>query len=422
MADYGSRPFREAIDYFNQKRPLATNGWRDVYGPQNDHAFMVSGANKTAIVEGFMNALQAAFDDGETLADFRKRFDQIVENHGWDYKGSRGWRSRLIYETNLRQAYNAGREAQMADPKYRQRFPYAEYRHSGAENYRPQHKSWDRLVLPIDSPWWDVHSPSNGYGCKCKKFPVSERKLRRLGKTGPDPIPDEQYRDFVDERTGEIKRIPQGIDPGFEHRPGASWLRSLTPGYRDAWPENVKPIPIGPGVRPDLPEPTVIDESVILEDGLPDEQYISAFLEEFGADGALVYQDVMGEPIAINDYLFRDATGAYKISKDKIRHRYMRLLARSLTQPDEIWAILEPDMKSPGRYRIKRRYLKRWVVQDGGQEIHGVSAFDYGQGVWTGSTSFTPHRKLRGEKVPENAAYLKRQREGVLVYSRLDNN
>lgn len=416
MARYGSLPFKEAIDYFNQKAPLPTTGWRDVYGAQHDHAFMVAGANKVAIVEGFSSALQAAIANGETLADFRKRFDEIVTKHGWDYKGSRGWRSRLIYETNIRQAYNAGREAQMADPQFQERFPYMEYRHSGAENYRPQHKAWDRMVLLANDPWWKVHSPSNGYGCKCKKFPRSRRWMQRNGRTEPDVAPPDEYRDFIDERTGEVKQIPVGIDPGFEHRPGQSWLRSLTHRQQTGQTPQVEPIPIGPVAKPDLPAPTPVSATAVLEDGLPDEQYVQAFLDEFG--GEQVFKDVTGEPIAINDYLFRDADGSFKVSKDKIRHRYMRLLARGLIQPDEVWALLEPDFKTPGKYRVKRRYIKRWVLDENGQEVHGYSAFEYGQGTWTGSTVFTPHRKRGKERIPEKIKYLDDQREGVLLYRR----
>lgn len=416
MARYGSLPFKEAIDYFNQKAPLPTTGWRDVYGAQHDHAFMVAGANKIAIVEGFSSALQAAIANGETLADFRKRFDEIVTKHGWDYKGSRGWRSRLIYETNIRQAYNAGREAQMADPQFQERFPYMEYRHSGAENYRPQHKAWDRMVLLANDPWWKVHSPSNGYGCKCKKFPRSRRWMQRNGRTEPDIAPPDEYRDFIDERTGEVKQIPVGIDPGFEHRPGQSWLRSLTHRQQTRQTPQVEPIPIGPVAKPELPAPTPVSATAVLEDGLPDEQYVQAFLDEFG--GEQVFKDVTGEPIAINDYLFRDADGSFKVGKDKIRHRYMRLLARSLVQPDEVWALLEPDFKTPGKYRVKRRYIKRWVLDENGQEVHGYSAFEYGQGTWTGSTIFTPHRKRGKERIPEKIKYLEDQRKGVLLYRR----
>lgn len=421
MPSYGSRPFKEAIDYFNQKLPLPTNGWQDVYGQQHDHAFMVAGANRMAIVEGFANAVQAAIAGGETLQDFRKRFDEIVQKQGWDYNGSRGWRSRLIYETNIRQAYNAGREAQMNDPDFKDRHPYMEYRHSGAENYRPEHLAWDGLVLPADDPWWDVHSPSNGFGCKCKKFPRSRRWLERNNRQ-LSRAPADEYREFIDKRTGEVRQIPKGIDPGFEHAPGRSWLRSQTMMAAD-WKESVTSgavdtIPYGPAAKPSMPKETPISNTLLLDDGLPPERYVSAFLEEFGATGPVIYRDVTGEPLAINDYLFRDAQGNYKIDKDGLRHRYMRLLARAITQPDEVWALLEPDAFNPNKYRVKRRYIKRWVVDDGELPVHGFSAFEYKQGLWSGNTTFTPHRKESGRRVPANQGYLDRQREGVLLYQR----
>ena len=413
-ANYGSRPFKEAIDFFNQKMPLPTNGWQDVYGQQHDHAFMVAGANKTAILEGFANAIQGAIENGETLADFRKQFDSIVQKHGWDYKGSRNWRSRLIYETNVRQAYNAGREAQMSDPAFQKQFPYAEYRHSGAENFRPQHKAWDRLLLLANDPWWHVHSPSNGYGCKCKKFPRSRRWARKNGITEPNAAPVDEFKEYLDKRTGEVKQIPQGIDPGFEYRPGADWLRHAT--LKPADLPTVKPMPLGPAVNADLPAPTAVPANVLTDDGLTDQAYVDAFLNEFGASGSTVFKDVMNEPLAINDYLFRDSKGNYKVSKDKVRHRYIRLLARALIQPDEIWVLMEPDQARPGKYKLKRRYIARWVIEESGQPVHGFSAFEYSKGAWSGSTAFTPHRKRGKERIPEKDQYLEEMRSGVRLY------
>ena len=419
-AKYGARPFQEAIDYFEQKLPLPTNGWEDVYAAQHDHAFMVSGANKTAIVEDFATAIRKAINDGETIEDFRKRFDQIVKTHGWDYKGSRGWRSRVIYETNVRQAYNAGREAQMADPEFKRQFPYMEYRHSGAENARPEHKSWDRMVLRSDDPWWDTHSPSNGYGCKCKKFPKSERAMRRMGKDGPDQAPAIEYEDYTDKRTGEVKAVPKGISPGFEYRPGSASMEALTPKLDEA-PRH--PIPMG---RPDelpLPEPTKVSASKVLEDGLADETYLDAFLSEFemSQGETKVFKDVMGEPLLISDRLFRDASGNLKITKDKIRHRYMALLAQAIIEPDEVWVLLEPDNQRQGKFRLARRYLKRWTLEESGQAVHGFSVFEYSRDNWFGRTVFTPHGKRGKERIPEKDRYMEDQREGVRVYRRSRN-
>ena len=46
-----------------------------------------------------------AIADGTTLDEFRDDFDGIVEKHGWSYNGSRGWHSRVIFDTNVNMAY-----------------------------------------------------------------------------------------------------------------------------------------------------------------------------------------------------------------------------------------------------------------------------------------------------------------------------
>ncbi|WP_293266753.1 PBECR2 nuclease fold domain-containing protein [Neptunomonas sp.] len=404
VAEYGSRPFKEAIDYFNQKLPLPTNGWQDVYDQQHDHAFMVAGANKTSIIEGFANALQGAIEGGETLQDFRKRFDSIVQKEGWDYNGSRHWRSRLIYETNIRQAYNAGREAQMADPAFQKQFPYKEYRHSGAEHYRPQHKAWDRLLLLANDPWWQVHSPSNGYGCKCKAFPRSRRWMQRNGKTLPDQAPQDTFKEYLDKRTGEVIQIPLGIDPGFEHRPGASWLRHAT--LKPAELPTVKPIPIGPAAKPPLPAPTAVSESVLMADGLADEVYVKAFLDEFGLADTSIFKDIKNEALAINELLFKNANGERITTaiKDK---RYTRLLARALIQPDEIWNMLEPDQARPGKYKLKRRYISRFQIAGEAELTHSI--FEITNGTWATSI-------VTGTQQANSL------RQGVQVYSSLEDS
>lgn len=410
-----ARPFKEAMAYLNQKLPLPTRGHEDVYGAQHDHAFMVAGANRTAILEGFFNGIKAAQANGETLADFRKRFDQIVAASGWDYHGSRGWRSKLIYRENLRNAYNAGREQQMADPDFLAAHPYMEYVHSGAEHYRPQHKAWDGLILRADDPIWNTISPSNGYGCACKKFARSERYLKRTGKKlGTAPVLE--YRDHVDKRTGEVLRIPKGIDPGFDVRPGSSWQRHATLKPGDANPAEV--IPFGRRTTLPMPAPTSVSAGQLLPEGLTDADYARAFLAEFAGP---VFIDKIGEPIAINEFLFQRADGTWKIDKDGVRHRYLRLLANAIIEPDEIWTQLEPDQTNIGQYRLKRRYLKHWTIEENGQQVPGLSAFEYVNGVWSGSTIFAPLSKRGGGRLAPRMDYMEKQRQGVLLYRRRDD-
>jgi uncharacterized protein with gpF-like domain len=223
MAEYGSLPFAEQIAFFRSKHPQLTAAWTDVYAAEHNHAFMVAGAAKADLLADLRAAVDKAIAEGTTLEEFRRDFDEIVKRRGWSYTGGRNWRTRVIFETNLRQSYHAGREAQMADPELRRRRPYGLYRHGGSEDPRPEHLAWDGLVLPLDDPWWDTHTPQNGWGCKCKKRMISEADARRMGLDVAQSAPPVEWEEKTVGVRGPSPRtvkVPHGIDPGFEYRPG----------------------------------------------------------------------------------------------------------------------------------------------------------------------------------------------------------
>ncbi|QCM08228.1 hypothetical protein CFBP6626_17905 [Agrobacterium tumefaciens] len=214
-------PFDEAIDFLRQKAAVPTQSHRDVWDAAHSKMFMVAGANKKALVEDFQAAIVKAAEQGLTLEDFRADFDAIVARHGWQYNGSRGWRSRLIFETNLSTAYAAGRYAQMTAPETLEAFPYWMYNHSGAIHPRLEHKAWDGDCYEATDPVWAKMYPPNGYRCGCFVTPVSRPGLRRLGKSKPDTPPN------LDQLGTDQ---PRGIDPSFAYNPGAAWLSQTAPG------------------------------------------------------------------------------------------------------------------------------------------------------------------------------------------------
>lgn len=224
-----SLPPREAIQFFAQKTNVTTEHWTDVWRTGHSRAFMVAGANTTALVQDFRDAVTKAIEQGTTLAEFRGDFDRIVARNGWQYNGKRGWRSELIYDTNLAMAYSAGRWARQTDPDVLAAFPYLQYVHSGAEHPRLQHQAWDGLVLRADDPWWSTHYPPNGWRCGCRARSRSARDLARQGKAAPDTAPAVQTRPWTNPRTGETSQVPEGIDPGFDYNPGGAWQGGRLP-------------------------------------------------------------------------------------------------------------------------------------------------------------------------------------------------
>ncbi|SOC83111.1 Phage Mu protein F like protein [Ensifer adhaerens] len=214
-------PFDEAIRFFRDKASVPTKSWRDVWNAAHAKMFMVAGANSEALVNDFKEAIAKALEQGTTLDEFRKDFDQIVKKHGWSYKGERGWRSRTIFETNLSTAYAAGRYAKLTAPDTLAVFPYWQYNHSGAVHPRVQHKAWDGDVYPAGDAFWTVAYPPNGFGCGCFVTPVSRSGLKRLGKSAPDTSPN------LDQLGTDQ---PLGVDPSFAYNPGQAWMAQTAPG------------------------------------------------------------------------------------------------------------------------------------------------------------------------------------------------
>lgn len=216
---YGSLPFQEQIAYFRDKLNVPTERWADVWRHAHDRGFMIAGAMKGDLLGDFRAAVDTAISEGKSLHWFKREFKAIVKRHGWEHNGHANWRSQIIYDTNMRQSYTAGREQQIEQVKADR--PYGIYKHSGAEHPRLDHLSWNNLVLPLDDPWWKTHTPINGFGCKCKKLTASADTLTRLGLSVSTAPKVETY-EWVDKVTGEVHRIPKGIDPGFDYTPRSS--------------------------------------------------------------------------------------------------------------------------------------------------------------------------------------------------------
>lgn len=223
------KPFAEQLAFFKEKLQLPSEAWDDIMTRAHDRAFIVAGAMKADLLNDLNGAVATAIEQGTGLEAFKKQFGQIVDRYGWQHTGSRDWRARVIYETNLRTSYAAGRYRQMTSPEVLQQRPYWLYRHSDASlQPRTQHKAWDGLILPAEDAWWNTHLPPNGWGCKCSVFPVSAKELQdKYGKDAPDSAPPVDTYEYTNKKTGEVTDVPVGIDYGWDYAPGQAALGKL---------------------------------------------------------------------------------------------------------------------------------------------------------------------------------------------------
>lgn len=212
-------PFQAQIDFFRAKLNLPTERWDDIWKGAHDRAFVVAGAMKADLLADLREAVAPL--QRTTLEQFRKDFRAIVQKHGWHgwtgegTKAGEAWRTRVIYETNVRASHAAGRYRQLTDPKTLQAMPFWRYVHNDSVMHpRLQHQAWGdaKLTLPHEHDFWKTHFPPNGWGCRCRVVAV------RAPREGDATTPPAGWAQ-IDAKTGE----QVGIDKGWGYAPGASW-------------------------------------------------------------------------------------------------------------------------------------------------------------------------------------------------------
>lgn len=327
------RPFKEQVAAFRLRLGdlVPTSRWDDITGVQHDRAFMVAGATKADLLADMAAAIDKAIVEGTSLDEFRRDFREIVDRHGWHGWTGEGsakgeaWRTKIIYRTNLASTRAAGRRAQHFSGAFR----YLVYRHSGAENFRPEHQSWDGVILPVDHPFWNTHYPINAFNCGC--FVRGARTLAGAIRVGG--IPGKQLPegwDKIDPKTGTFP----GIGKGFDHAPGASvdeTIRAATQKTVD-WP-----YVLAKEFMSELPEATVDDFARGLRSNASLADATRRFAERaLGArNGAPIDPRVRAEPYrtlgritsdqveAISTIVGKDVSGFdLTISPDAVRHAF----------------------------------------------------------------------------------------------------
>lgn len=386
----------EAESFFRGKVNLPTRRWDDLWQGQHARAFVVAGATRDALLVDLRQAVDAAISQGETLADFRARFADIVARNGWTgwtgegTPGGQAWRTSTIYHTNLRTAYQAGRWETL------KRFPYLRYKHNSVRNPREHHKAWDGTILPSNDPWWDIHYTPNGWGCRCTVVGVSEAKMRAMGwkvserpsAVQGDPPPEWAYH------VGHAANGKGLADAALAKDASTRW--SDTPGKSAADWGRPAQVPLDAAVG--QPFPT----------GIRDPQQLrQAWRELYGETKAL--RDPAGDQVLLTDRVLEH--WLEKPSRLDGREKYLPLLAETIQDPFEIWAnFARNDL---GQIGLRRYYVKRVDVTEGEGDARKkyaltVIAEVLPGGVW-GSFDF-----FRGSK-PQPSS-----RQGLLVWGRAE--
>ncbi len=404
-------PFQEAIDFFRQKVRLPTRTWTDIWEGMHSRAFVVAGAMKDDLLSDFQAAVLMGIEKGITLNEFRKDFDSIVKRHGWSYKGGRGWRSSVIFNTNMRTAYQTGHYKQMTDPDVLEARPYWRYSAVMDGRTRTQHVAWHNTVLRHDDPWWRTHYPPNGWGCRCTVVNHSGPEVERMKAEGEKlreeaPEMDWQEKEIrQSDGTTRTVRVPNGIDPGWAYNVGeTAWGSQLPEEVMDAWRRRgaaawermTSGDRLSYGRPRELPLDITQTSAVSpMQSKAEAEKYLQGILggdETIFMAGADLKMPVLVNARSLSEHIPLD------------RSAFLPFFPELIQEPYEVWLSFEKH-KGTGKVVLRARFLKAIQLEKGrglfmsAQTVRGMLE------AWTFFTS-------KGWK------YLESQRRGLLMFGR----
>lgn len=430
MPEAATRPPREALAFWRAKVPLGAAEFQALSDQARQRAFAVSGLARRDQVELVHAALTEALEQGLPLAAFKKKLAPLLEQKGWT--GQKAWRVENIYRTNLQTAYQAGRYAQLqATVKGR---PFWRYLAVKDSRTRPAHLALHGRVFPHDHEFWRTWYPPNGFMCRCTVQSLSQRQVDARGLEVETRLP--RLAEPLDPVSGRrLPAIPIAPDPGWAGNVGRDWLSGLAPrelegGYRAVATQAVcrdgrGVFSVGGICKPPLDKLDTrhilrFSQKDILPKGLKEEEYVRAFLGEFGLKGldeAKVHTLPGGIPVVISAELFQDRqTRQWKASRGG-RGPYMRLLARTILSPYEIWHGQVQSSGGVGGVRDTLRLIRLFAGQE--DQVGGFVVFDLiGGRRWRGTTIFTPGVNKATQAARERYLFnnLWKERSGVLLY------
>lgn len=365
----------DALRFFRSKGLVTSFAWQDVWQEEHARAFPVAKATTLDIVADIMEAIDKALVAGETLAMFTKDLRPRLEAKGWwgrklmedpltgetkPVQLGSNRRLATIFDVNLRSAHAAGKWERIQATKTA--FPFLRYVATGGKmgdgRTRVQHRAWHDTILPVGDAWWDTHYTPCGWRCRCTVQQLNARMMERRGLKVTTSVSRFPMKSYTNPRTGEVIRIEEGIDPGFNFNIGKAYMQGVTPS----------PSPPAAG------EGRVASAAQRLPMDVDLAEASAAFLGVFGQapDESKVFEDAAGWPLAIGPGLFRDA--ANRPAEPAPGARWMLpSAAEAVRDPDEIrWV---PRRGQDGRPYMVRRYIRA--------ELGSVVAVDFGARTWT---------------------------------------
>lgn len=234
-------PPASVAEYFNRKQLKPSFDYRDVWLEEHAHAFTVAKTSGFDVLADIQDVLKSGLNEGKSRHQLALELEEAMVKKGWwgikeltdpisgkkrDVQLGSPRRINTIVDANLRTARAAGQWERIQ--RRMETHPYLIYELGPSVNHRDEHVRWRGFIAHASDPFWRSHFPPNGWGCKCRVRQISKRQAATLVEDNnyidyrTQSIPEQETIEWINKRTGEIERVPKGIDPGWNSNPGIS--------------------------------------------------------------------------------------------------------------------------------------------------------------------------------------------------------
>lgn len=254
-------PPAEAVEAIAQRGDQMTVSWSwmDILNEQHSQQFTISRLTRADLLQAIHTSLAKSVNGDLNRTDWMRDTRALLQKAGWWGKKQSinsetgemvqtkfdNARLKLIFDTNTRQAYSAGRWQRTVRNKASH--PYIRYVTMKDEKVRHSHREWEGITLPVDHSFWRTHLPPNGFRCRCRwvavtqaeydkgysewRAPYSYDKDGKLKSIPPverlefkKTAPEITTKQYHNRSTGKTETIPVGIDPGFNYNAGEALM------------------------------------------------------------------------------------------------------------------------------------------------------------------------------------------------------
>jgi SPP1 gp7 family putative phage head morphogenesis protein len=175
--------FEEAVDFFRARVPMRKGGWLKLGTAARQRGFTVADVAQLDVIHQVWLALDDAVARGATFDEFKKTVGGALESEWAGSVENPPARIETIFRTNVLEANNAGRHAQMTDPAILARRPFWQYVDVDDARECPICNACHGTILPADDPWWQSHTPPQHFQCRCRFRPLTAAEAKARGVT-----------------------------------------------------------------------------------------------------------------------------------------------------------------------------------------------------------------------------------------------